>query len=232
MSGLHHGRLYAATVLNAVGKSPARYQACVTLLHTPLSRDVGLAEELCCKAAATPSHHQYPRQRHMHHIHSFCNGKCWQMHCQFGLIPPCPNSRCTGISASYHHARTVQHNSENIMLMVQAKFIERAQALLHGDLHTGSLMCTQDTTYMIDAEFAFYGPIAFDVQKMIANLLIAYCASFGLESADEPRNQQRAWMLQVLSLLWGGGSKNRLCMACMLDTRPTFFKQHTIQRGF
>ena len=50
---------------------------------------------------------------------------------------------------------------------------------------------------MIDAEFAFYGPMAFDVQKMIANLLIAYCASFGLETADGPRDRQRAWMLQV-----------------------------------
>ena len=94
----------------------------------------------------------------------------------------------------------LQSMTEHVILMMQAKFIERAQALLHGDLHTGSLMCTQDTTYMIDAEFAFYGPIAFDVQKMIANLLIAYCASFGLESVDAPRDHQRTWMLQVLSI--------------------------------
>ena len=84
---------------------------------------------------------------------------------------------------------------------LQAKFVERAQALLHGDLHTGSLMCTQETTYMIDAEFAFYGPMAFDVQKMLANLLIAYFASFGLETADKPRDGQRAWMLQVHGLI-------------------------------
>lgn len=78
--------------------------------------------------------------------------------------------------------------------------MERQQALLHGDLHTGSLMCTDDTTYVIDAEFAFCGPIAFDVGKMIANLLIAYFASFGLETADAPRDKQRQWLLQVTSL--------------------------------
>ncbi len=75
--------------------------------------------------------------------------------------------------------------------------MERQQALLHGDLHTGSLMCTDDTTYVIDAEFAFCGPIAFDVGKMIANLLIAYFASWGLETAEASRQQQRQWLLQV-----------------------------------
>ena len=120
-----------------------------------------------------------------------------------GKISNCPDplslpppAACTGMLLPIFISPTPTTFSD-ALLFLQAKFIERAQALLHGDLHTGSLMCTQDTTYMIDAEFAFYGPMAFDVQKMIANLLIAYCASFGLETADGPRDRQRAWMLQV-----------------------------------
>ncbi len=88
------------------------------------------------------------------------------------------------------------HHSE-VQHCMQARFMERQQALLHGDLHTGSLMCTDDTTYVIDAEFAFCGPIAFDVGKMIANLLIAYFASWGLEAAEASRQQQRQWLLQA-----------------------------------
>ena len=61
----------------------------------------------------------------------------------------------------------------------QARFIEQAQALLHGDLHTGSLMVTQDTTYAIDPEFAYYGPMAFDVGKIIVNLLLCFFALDG-----------------------------------------------------
>ena len=80
---------------------------------------------------------------------------------------------------------------------LQAKFVERAQALLHGDMHTGSLMVTQDTTYAIDAEFAVYGPIAFDVGKFIANLLLAFFALDGHSTDAEPRTQQRAWLTQV-----------------------------------
>ena len=58
-------------------------------------------------------------------------------------------------------------------------------------------MVTEASTHVIDAEFAFVGPVAFDVGKMVANLLIAYFASPGLESGGAPRGRQRAWLLQA-----------------------------------
>ncbi|MFK5882234.1 MAG: S-methyl-5-thioribose kinase [Sulfurospirillum sp.] len=54
------------------------------------------------------------------------------------------------------------------------KFMSNAQALLHGDLHTGSIMLNKEETYVIDPEFAFYGPIGFDVGIYIANLVMSY----------------------------------------------------------
>ena len=81
--------------------------------------------------------------------------------------------------------------------LLQAKFVERAQALLHGDMHTGSLM----VTYAIDAEFAVYGPIAFDVGKFIANLLLAFFALDGHSSQANPRKEQRTWLVQVMMKL-------------------------------
>jgi 5-methylthioribose kinase len=39
------------------------------------------------------------------------------------------------------------------------KFITETQALIHGDLHSGSVMCSPEHTYIIDPEFAFYGPM-------------------------------------------------------------------------
>ncbi len=58
-------------------------------------------------------------------------------------------------------------------------------------------MVSQDTTYAIDAEFAFMGPIAFDVGKFIANLLLAFFSVDGHATAQQPRTQQRQWLLQV-----------------------------------
>ncbi len=54
------------------------------------------------------------------------------------------------------------------------KFMTEAQALLHGDLHTGSIMLNKEETYVIDPEFAFYGPIGFDVGIYLANLAMSY----------------------------------------------------------
>src|SRR5690242_2018891 len=57
---------------------------------------------------------------------------------------------------------------------LKLRFLSAAEALIHGDLHTGSVMVTENDTRVIDAEFAFYGPMGFDVGAMIANLLLSY----------------------------------------------------------
>lgn len=52
-------------------------------------------------------------------------------------------------------------------------FMNHAQALIHGDLHTGSIFVRADDTKVIDPEFAFYGPMGYDVGNVIANLFFA-----------------------------------------------------------
>ena len=58
-----------------------------------------------------------------------------------------------------------------------------AEALIHGDLHTGSIMMTTEDTRVIDPEFAFIGPMGFDVGAVIGNLFLAYFAQGGHEAA-------------------------------------------------
>lgn len=53
-------------------------------------------------------------------------------------------------------------------------FLTKAQSLLHGDLHTGSIFITEKETKVIDPEFAFYGPIGYDVGNVIANLTFSW----------------------------------------------------------
>lgn len=54
------------------------------------------------------------------------------------------------------------------------EFMNHAQSLLHGDLHTGSIFIKEDSTKVIDPEFAFYGPAGYDIGNLIANLIFAY----------------------------------------------------------
>lgn len=53
---------------------------------------------------------------------------------------------------------------------LKKSFLTEGEALIHGDLHTGSIFASSTETKVIDPEFAFYGPIGFDVGQVLANL--------------------------------------------------------------
>ena len=85
---------------------------------------------------------------------------------------------------------------------LKLKFMAGPEALLHGDLHTGSIMVTEHETRVIDPEFAFYGPIGFDVGAVLANLLMAYFASDGHERSPGERRAFEAWLLATVEQVW------------------------------
>ena len=57
---------------------------------------------------------------------------------------------------------------------IKFEFMNNAQALIHGDLHTGSIFIRPDSTRVFDPEFAFYGPIGYDVGNVVANMIFAW----------------------------------------------------------
>eukprot|EP00963_Diacronema_lutheri_P001717 scaffold110_cov315-Pavlova_lutheri.AAC.48 len=85
---------------------------------------------------------------------------------------------------------------------LKRKFCEHTQALIHGDLHTGSLMVTKESAWVIDAEFAMYGPIGFDVGAFLGNLLLGYFAQDGHRSLDNDRSSAKHWLLSCVSETW------------------------------
>lgn len=80
-------------------------------------------------------------------------------------------------------------------------FAANAETLLHGDLHSGSIMVTDTETRMIDPEFAFYGPMAFDVGMLLANFWMSFFSQRGHEQ-KEKRDAMRAYLLQVTNETW------------------------------
>lgn len=76
------------------------------------------------------------------------------------------------------------------VLGLKYKFMTQTDALLHGDLHTGSIMANQKHTYVIDPEFAFVGPFGFDIGAFVGNLVMSY------NSHDNPSYRQ--WIKQTI----------------------------------
>lgn len=85
---------------------------------------------------------------------------------------------------------------------LKLKFMASPEALIHGDLHTGSVMVTEIETRVIDPEFAFYGPMGFDIGAVIGNLLMSYLASEGHERSPGERRSFEAWLLETIEGVW------------------------------
>src|SRR5215211_7084802 len=81
-------------------------------------------------------------------------------------------------------------------------FMTRAEALLHGDLHTGSIMVTPARAWVIDPEFAFYGPMGFDIGAVLGNLAIAYAAQPGHNPDQQQHADYQEYLLHTLAEVW------------------------------
>jgi 5-methylthioribose kinase len=77
-------------------------------------------------------------------------------------------------------------------------FMNNAQALLHGDLHTGSIFVNQESTKVIDPEFAFYGPMAYDIGALIANLIMNYISTKASLEEGELRSKHEKFLLDAI----------------------------------
>ena len=86
--------------------------------------------------------------------------------------------------------------------LMKEKFMTQAQALIHGDLHTGSIMVNQEETYAIDPEFAFYGPMGFDVGAVIGNLFLNYAAQEARMPDPDRRADFRKYLTDTVISLW------------------------------
>jgi 5-methylthioribose kinase len=95
---------------------------------------------------------------------------------------------------------------------LKLKFMASPEALIHGDLHTGSIMVTEADTRVIDPEFAFYGPMGFDVGAILANLIMAYLASAGHERTSGERRDFEAWMLPTIESVWSEFARKFLAL--------------------
>ena len=89
----------------------------------------------------------------------------------------------------------------DVVLKVKAqqmlqRFASNTETMVHGDLHSGSIMSTDSLSRVIDPEFAQYGPLGFDIGMLCANFLMAYFSQPAHRGGDLADYQ--AWILEVI----------------------------------
>ncbi|MDQ0217937.1 S-methyl-5-thioribose kinase [Peribacillus cavernae] len=96
---------------------------------------------------------------------------------------------------------------------LKKSFITEQEALLHGDLHTGSIFACETETKVIDPEFAFYGPIGFDVGQFFANLLFQAITRKGKDRELMFKHVEVTWdvFTETFRTLWENEGMEAFC---------------------
>lgn len=95
----------------------------------------------------------------------------------------------------------------DVVLKIEAQHLKRAftakaETLCHGDLHAGSIMVTADSVRIIDPEFAFYGPIGFDIGMLVGNFLMAFHAMSAHLADKASCADYKDWLIDVTRATW------------------------------
>jgi 5-methylthioribose kinase len=81
---------------------------------------------------------------------------------------------------------------------IKFAFMNHAQALIHGDLHTGSIFINQEHIFVFDPEFAFYGPMGYDIGNVIANMFFAWCNGDATIEDVEKKTEFCGWVIDTI----------------------------------
>ena len=87
---------------------------------------------------------------------------------------------------------------------LKLRFMAEPQALIHGNLHTGSVMVTETDTKVIDPSRAVFGPIGFDVGRLLGHLLVSWFSQRGHAQPDAPRTTAERWLGETIATVWEG----------------------------
>lgn len=92
--------------------------------------------------------------------------------------------------------------------LIRYHFRTTSESLIHGDLHTGSILAGPAGGRIIDTEFSFVGPVAYDIGVVLGNLLISFLAH---RAQHHDRFATRLWLAadqfwssftETLAALW------------------------------
>ncbi len=105
------------------------------------------------------------------------------------------NNHTDGLSGLVAQLRSDVELKVKVQQMLQ-RFASNTETLLHGDLHSGSIMSTATESRVIDPEFVQYGPMGFDIGMLCANFFMAYFSQ-PAHRADDLADYQ-SWILTVV----------------------------------
>jgi len=113
-----------------------------------------------------------------------------------------PNNRWTKLLEPQVRRVYADDDLRSEVLLLKERYMTHAQALIHNDLHTGSIMLNEQETKVVDPEFAFFGPIGHDVGSYLGNLALSYAAQEYHAKDAQTRADYRRWLADLIVRTW------------------------------
>lgn len=88
------------------------------------------------------------------------------------------------------------------IIELKEKYMTQGQALIHSDLHTGSIMVNEQDTRVIDPEFSFFGPMGYDIGALLSNLVLNFGAHFAHTPDAAARGAYQIYLLGTIRDIW------------------------------
>jgi 5-methylthioribose kinase len=144
--------------------------------------------------------------------------------------------------ANNPHAKSLFEDMEfkAKVLELKYKFMTQNDALIHGDLHTGSIMLNKDETYVIDPEFAFVGAFGFDIGALVANLVNNYIYHSVVSKDEKFKNYLLEMIKEIYELfeekflkLWSEQKNSALIRDGFIDEQTAkTFRENIVKNIF
>ena len=128
------------------------------------------------------------------------------------LTEPYDNFKGRNIITSGNEAYVEQNLYQNEALKgevakLRYQFMNHAQSLLHGDLHSGSVFANEQGLKVIDPEFAFYGPMGYDIGNVVGNLYFSWANKVFAHTEDASAQAVADTIVSVFDLTFSKMAK-------------------------
>ena len=100
--------------------------------------------------------------------------------------------------------------------VLRNNYMNNAQSLIHGDLHSGSIFINDKGLKVIDPEFAFYGPMGYDIGNVLAHLMFPLAKNDYFET-DSSFKEGLEETISSLYELVKDGLKQKMAVAITLE---------------
>ncbi len=96
--------------------------------------------------------------------------------------------------------------------ILRSRFNDKKECLIHKDLHTSNIFISDTEVCIYDSEYAGYGPISFDIGRLVGNILLNIASlQVGDPSDNSARSDYQQYLIQMTEEILEHFSNQFIC---------------------